>query len=79
MAIGSGTGGSLEALLRELKEVDTEALRAAEFEQTQWVLDELAGKTIRRATLEDTRIVIETGDGNRYFFYGFMGSGPRKP
>jgi hypothetical protein len=25
--------------------------------------------------MEETRIVIETGDGNRYFFYGFMGSG----
>ena len=78
MAIGSGSSGSLEDLLRDLKEIDPEALRAAEFEQTQWVLDELAGKTIRRADLEDTRIVIETNDGNRYFFYGFMGSG-RKP
>jgi hypothetical protein len=78
MAIGSGSGGSLEALLRDLKEIDAEALRAAEFEQTQWVLDELAGKTIRRADLEETRIVIETSDGFRYFFYGFMGSGPKR-
>jgi hypothetical protein len=50
-------------------------LRAAEFEQTQSILDTLLGKTISEATIEDTRIVIETSDGNRYFFYGFMGSG----
>ncbi len=81
MAIGTGsdsTGGSLEELLRDLKEIDPDALRDAEFEQTRWVLDELAGKTIRQALLEETRIVIETSDGNRYFFYGFMGSGRPK-
>jgi hypothetical protein len=27
--------------------------------------------------MEDRRIVIETDDGNRYFFYGFIGSGER--
>ncbi|HMD01729.1 MAG TPA: hypothetical protein VKG44_02070 [Candidatus Baltobacteraceae bacterium] len=55
-------------------EIDADALREAEFEQTQGILDTLAGKTIAKATLEDTRIVVETSDGNRYFFYGFMGS-----
>lgn len=84
MAIGTEsdpmeTGGSLEELLRDLKEIDPDALREAEFEQTRWILDELTGKTIRAATVEDTRIVIETGDGNRYFFYGFMGSGRHRP
>jgi hypothetical protein len=74
--------GSIEQLLRvleniDLQDIDPEALREAEFEQTQWVLDELVGKTIAKASMEDTRIVIETGDGNRYFFYGFMGSGHR--
>lgn len=59
-----------------LQDVDPEALRIAEFEQTQMILDELDGKTIRHATIEDTRIVIETADGNRYFFFGYMGSGP---
>jgi hypothetical protein len=72
--------GSIEQLLRvleniDLRDIDPDALREAEFEQTQWVLDELAGKTIKKALLEDTRIVIETSDGNRYFFYGYMGSG----
>ena len=72
--------GSIEQLLRvleniDLKDIDPDALREAEFEQTQWVLDELAGKTIVKAEIENTRIVIETNDGNRYFFYGFMGSG----
>ena len=38
-------------------------------------LEALLGKTIRGATIEDKRIVIETSDGNRYFFYGFMSAG----
>jgi len=72
--------GSLDQLLKDLgdldlRDIDPDALREAEFEQTRWILDELAGKTIAKAELEDTRIVIETSDGNRYFFYGFMGSG----
>jgi hypothetical protein len=80
MAIGTESadpmdGASLEELLRDLKDIDPDALREAEFEQTRWVLDELAGKTIRGATIEDTRIVVETSDGNKYFFFGFMGSG----
>jgi hypothetical protein len=82
MAIETGPPGpeSLDQLLAalediDLQDIDPSLLREAEFEQTRWVLDELAGKTIAKAELEDTRIVIETGDGNRYFFYGFMGSG----
>ena len=75
--IGTGadqTGhGTLDELLN-LMEIDADSLREAEFEQTQGILDTLAGKTIAKATMEDTRIVVETSDGNRYFFYGFMGS-----
>jgi hypothetical protein len=75
--IGTGadpTGhGTLDELLN-LMEIDADSLREAEFEQTQGILDTLAGKTIASATLEETRIVVETTDGNRYFFYGFMGS-----
>jgi len=72
--------GSLDQLLKDLgdldlKDIDPDSLREAEFEQTRWVLDELAGKMIASAELEDTRVVIQTSDGNRYFFYGFMGSG----
>jgi hypothetical protein len=84
MAIGTESanpmdGASLEELLRDLKDIDPDALREAEFEQTRWVLDEMVGKTIASATVEKTRIVIETGDGNRYFFFGFMGSGGHPP
>jgi hypothetical protein len=80
MAIGSDpsepAGHGLNDLLN-LLEVDPDALREAEFEQTQSILDTLVDKTIASATIEDTRIVIETSEGNRYFFYGFMGSGHR--
>jgi len=66
--------GTLDDLLN-LLEVDPDALREAEFEQTQSILDTLAGKTIRSASIEDKRVIVETTDGNRYFFYGFMGGG----
>ncbi len=66
--------GTINDLLQLMEDVDADSLREAEFEQTQGILDTLAGKTIASATLEDTRIVVETADGNRYFFYGFMGS-----
>ncbi len=84
MAIGTETdpadNGKIEALLKDiedldLQDIDADSLREWEFEQIRSVLDDLAGKTIRSATLEDTRIVIETGDGNRYFFFGYMGGG----
>ena len=60
--------------LDALPEIDADALREAEFEQTQAILDTLVGKSIVKAELEESRIVVETSDGNRYFFYGFMGS-----
>ncbi len=60
--------------LDALPEIDADALREAEFEQTQAILDTLVGKTIVKAELEEKRIVVETADGNRYFFYGFMGA-----
>ncbi len=87
MAIGAEStgGGSLQELLQllevdvdSLQDVDPDALRLAEFQQTQSILDTIIGKTITRATIEDTRIVIETTDENRYFFFGFMGSGQRR-
>jgi hypothetical protein len=87
MAIGTGTGSpgrdALGKLLkdianvefvRDLQDIDPEALREAEFEQTQDILDTLIGKRIVRATIEDSRIVVETDGGNRYFFFGFMAS-----
>jgi hypothetical protein len=65
----------LDALLEEIASVDFDALREAEFDQIQGILDMMNGKTIKAATIEDKRIVLETSDGNRYFFYGFMSAG----
>jgi hypothetical protein len=64
----------IEELLH-LIEVDPDSLREAEFIQAQAILETLVGKTITDATLEETRFVITTSDGNRYFFYGFLGGG----
>lgn len=59
--------------LMELIEVEPDALREAEFLQAQAILETLVGKTVSAADVEDTRIIITTSDGNRYFFYGFLG------
>ena len=59
--------------LLNLMDIDPDALREAEFAQAQSILDTLVGKTILHATMEATRIVVETTEGDRYFFYGFMG------
>lgn len=61
--------------LLELIEVEPDALREAEFLQAQAILETLVGKSITAAEVQDTRIVITTDDGNRYYFYGFLGSG----
>ncbi|HEX8806883.1 MAG TPA: hypothetical protein VF741_08030 [Candidatus Aquilonibacter sp.] len=61
--------------LLELIEVEPDALREAEFLQVQAILETLVGKSITAAEVQDTRIVITTADGNRYYFYGFLGSG----
>ncbi len=60
--------------LIELLEAEPEGLRAAEFLQVQGVLADLAGKRVEQAAIEDTRVVVTTSDGCRYFFYGFLGS-----
>jgi hypothetical protein len=61
--------------LLQLIEVEPDALREAEFLQAQSILETLIGKTVTAAELEDTRIIITTSDGSRYFFYGFLGAG----
>lgn len=61
--------------LLHLIEVEPEALREAEFLQAQAILETMVGKTVTAAELEETRIVITTSDGNKYFFYGFLGEG----
>jgi hypothetical protein len=82
MAIGTDPSDreSLDALIRDIEnlnfeDIDPDALREAEVDMAQFVLDELVGKTIKAAVHEENRIVLETADGNRYFFYAFMGSG----
>jgi hypothetical protein len=59
--------------LLHLIEVEPNALREAEFAQVQSILETMVGKTVESAEMEDTRIVITTSDGNKYFFYGFLG------
>ena len=63
----------IEELLH-LIEVEPDALREAEFLQAQSILDTMIGKTIVAAAIEERRIVVETSDGNKYFFYGFLGN-----
>ncbi|MEO6991161.1 MAG: hypothetical protein ABI346_09660 [Candidatus Baltobacteraceae bacterium] len=65
--------GRVDELLN-LLEIDPDALREAEFEQVQSILETLVGQTIASATMEERRIVVETKTGDRYFFYGFMGN-----
>jgi hypothetical protein len=60
--------------LLELIEVEPDALREAEFLQAQGILQDMIGKTVTAAEVQDTRIVVTTSDGNQYFFYGFLGS-----
>ncbi len=59
--------------LLHLIEVEPDALREAEFLQAQAIMETMIGTTITAADIEETRIVITTSDGNKYFFYGFMG------
>ena len=56
-----------------LIEIEPDALREAEFMQAQAILETMVGKKIASALVEDTRIVVTTDDGNKYFFYGFLG------
>lgn len=59
--------------LLNLIEVEPDALREAEFMQAQAILETLIGQTVQSADVEDTRIVITTNNGNKYYFYGFLG------
>lgn len=60
--------------LLHLIEVEPDALREAEFMQAQSILETMVGQTVQTAEIEDTRIVITLSNGNKYFFYGFLGS-----
>lgn len=60
--------------LLHLVEAEADGMRDAEFLQLEAILATLTGKTIVRAGIEDTRIVIETDDGKRHAFYGYLGN-----
>jgi hypothetical protein len=60
--------------LLHLIEAEPEGLRTAEFLQTQAMLENVVGKTVTAAKVEDTRVSIDTSDGCRYYFYGYLGS-----
>ncbi len=64
----------INALL-DLIEVDSDVLREAEFMQVQSLLQTMVGQTIASVEHEETRIVVKTSDGSKYFFYGFLGAG----
>ena len=66
--------GNKETISAIASDVDPDALRHAEFLQTQMILDSLVGKTVAAAKVEETRIAVSTTDGNTFFFYGFMGA-----
>ncbi len=61
--------------LLDLVDIEPDALREAEFMQAQAILDTLVGKSVTEATIDETRIVVTTSDGSKYFFYGFLGGG----
>jgi len=54
-------------------EIDADALREAEKVFAQGILDTMTGKSVAKATYEDTRVVVIMTDGSEYYFYGFMG------
>ena len=57
-----GRHGGVDELLN-LLEIDPDALREAEFVQAQAILDTLVGETIATASMEESRIVVETAIG----------------
>jgi hypothetical protein len=71
--------GNKKTTTASSSDVDPDALRSAEFLQTQMLLDTLIGKTVSAAKVEDTRIAISTADGHTFYFYGFMGTHKDEP
>lgn len=62
----------------EMMDIDPAALREAEREFAQGILDTMPGKSVASATYEETRVVVTMTDGSEYYFYGFLGeSRPR--
>jgi hypothetical protein len=57
----------------DIIDIEPDALRAAEFMQTERLLNAMVGQTITATRVEETRIAIEVADGSVFYFYGFMG------
>ncbi len=66
--------GNKETTTATSSDLDPDALRSAEFLQTQMILDTLVGKTVAAAKVEETRITVSTTSGQTFYFYGFMGA-----
>ncbi len=60
--------------LLQLIEGEPDGLRTAELLQAHEILQTLVGKAVTGASVEETRIAVETSDGCSYRFYGFLGS-----
>jgi len=54
----------------DLRRVDADALADEALAETQSILNALQGKTVGIVVAEKRRIVIETTDGNRFYFSG---------
>ena len=64
---------AVKNLESELVDIDIDALREAERVFAQAILDSMPGKTVAKATYEETRVVVTMTDGTEYYFYGFLG------
>jgi hypothetical protein len=60
--------------LLNLIEIEPDPLRTAEQLNAQAVLKSLAGKTVTSAEVQETRVTVNTSDGCRFHFYGFLGA-----
>jgi hypothetical protein len=66
--------GKLRATDERLRKIDAEALVAEAVEEMQSILSALQGKTVGHVSAEKRRIVIETTDGNRFYFRAMAGA-----
>ncbi len=53
-----------------MRSIDEDALADESVAETQSMLNALRGKTVGLVVAEKRRIVIETTDGNRFYFSG---------
>jgi hypothetical protein len=56
------------------EDIESDTLREAELMQARSRLGELVGHKVTAVRVEETRIALESDDGQSYYFYGFMGA-----